>query len=594
MLPNDENREDKYYLPICREIQCGGLLDIKIKEDESLISAVCRRNKQHRYDKLYLKTFENFYMNEISLKKCTKCSKILEDDNIYKCIICDKLYCVSCIINDEHFKENNNNIKLISKCLKHDKKLVNCFDCLQKICLKCEDDKKDNKHSNHKILNKENAPTKQQIDTFKAEVERKLNSLENLFNSIEIWENQIFRKINILKQNIKNERDILIKLFNNNYTQKYKYFQDFSQLFEKNNNDFLDKFVETNDFKEKTKFMFDAIFYEKPKDIEEEEEPFLKAVGYIDSCEIITNFTNDSFLLFSDKKKEIALVKYIEEKQMYDTANYKIKFYKKIISLNYSDDYKKIYACSGEDLSVIIINFDPKANIFQISDENIKYDGIGHFKKCVYLKNTCLITITDKCIYIWNKNDVGSKKYIASTKNFDDLIYDVCKIDNEIVVFSQKEKINFFNLDTHHVIQVINNIDCANRLESLNVIKNCIFINGENGISIISNDTKELIQFIEFFDVNNQIIKIKDDEFLIYYCIDYIYILKIQFRDNNLILVKTSKIDTEDLYFTYSDIINEKLDELPSIKMFVNNNNIIIFQGHTLYLVQKKEGISFI
>lgn len=128
----------------------------------------------------------------------------------------------------------------------------------------------------------------------------------------------------------------------------------------------------------------------------------------------------------------------------------------------------------------------------------------------------------------------------------------------------------------------------------MNVIKNCIFINGENGISIISNDTKELIQFIEFFDVNNQIIKIKDDEFLIYYCIDYIYILKIQFRDNNLILVKTSKIDTEDLYFTYSDIINEKLDELPSIKMFVNNNNIIIFQGHTLYLVQKKEGISFI
>ena len=73
-----------------------------------------------------------------------------------------------------------------------------------------------------------------------------------------------------------------------------------------------------------------------------------------------------------------------------------INLNEKIASLNFSDDHKKIYACSNKNLKVIIIDFKPEKNIMEISSEEIKDNGFGHFKKCIQLENDLVLTITIK------------------------------------------------------------------------------------------------------------------------------------------------------------------------------------------------------
>ena len=398
MLQREEYEQRMYYLPICRDYNCNGLLDIKIDENEFFISAVCRKNPDHKYHKLYFKTFENDFLKKICLKQCNRCLKILENEDVYKCPQCNIIYCISCHIFDEHYKEKNNNFEIITKkCQRHNKTLDYCFDCREEICEDCMDNQKDNFHKRHRVINAKNKQTKNVCESFTEKVKVKLNDLDCLINSINNWENQLKQKINSLKQNIREEIEIIKKLLNFNfkYTHKYIYISNLNNYFaKKGDDDYFDKFIQTPDFKEKTKFIFNALFYLKPTKIVE--EAFLKKICSLDENGTIKNFTNDSFLIYNNSDNKIILAKYDNKNKIYDLNYCEINLNEKIASLNFSDDHKKIYACSNKNLKVIIIDFKPEKNIMEISNEEIKNNGLGHFKKCIHLKNDLVLTITNK------------------------------------------------------------------------------------------------------------------------------------------------------------------------------------------------------
>jgi len=607
MLQREEYGQNMCYLPICLEYKCNGLLDIKIDENEFLISAVCRKNPDHKYHKLYFKTFENYFLKKICLKQCNRCQKILENDDVYKCPQCNVIYCVSCYIYDEHFKEKNNNFEIITKnCQIHNKKLDYCFDCLEKICENCMDNKKDNFHKRHRVINANNKQTQNSNDSFREKVKIKLDDLKGLIDSINTWENDLKQKINSLKQNIREEIEIIIKLLSINfeYTQKYIYVSNLNNYFaKKGDNDFFEKFIQTPDFKEKTKFIFDALFYPKPTKIVE--EAFLKKICSLDQCGIIKNFTNDSFLICNNSDNKIILAKYDSKNKKYDINCCEINLNEKIASLNFSDDHKKIYACSNKNLKVIIIDFKPEKNIMEISNEEIKNNGLGHFKKCIHLKNDLVLTITIKCIYFWRKSNNDSKKYnIDFSINFDDSIYDIEKINSELIIFSQSGKINFFSLNEYNIIKIIKNIDCLYESDNFVIIKDYILVNCGIGIAIISINTKEIVQYIEVpcYNLYSKLAKSKNEEIFLYNYFKDISVLKFNLIENNLFLTEKIKVnefkydynddndgndDNDDLekYHSNNTNINDNLSIVNNL--IINNDNIIVFQKQQVSLLEK-------
>ena len=98
------------------------------------------KNNEHKGEKIYLKNFENSYLKEKTVNKCSKCSEILENDYKSKCKICNKVYCFSCFKDDEHIKMDINNIdikKNFQKCSNHNSKLsLYCIDC-KKTYVRC-------------------------------------------------------------------------------------------------------------------------------------------------------------------------------------------------------------------------------------------------------------------------------------------------------------------------------------------------------------------------------------------------------------------------------------------------------------------------
>ena len=127
-----------FYYPCCNEKECDGILNIKINDNNFSINCLCHKNNEHKRKNIYFKTFEQFYLKEVNIPRCSKCNISLENDFKYECKRCEKIYCGFCFVFDEHIKNNNNKEFLLinNKCPVHRKDLtLYCKNCHEHLCI---------------------------------------------------------------------------------------------------------------------------------------------------------------------------------------------------------------------------------------------------------------------------------------------------------------------------------------------------------------------------------------------------------------------------------------------------------------------------
>ena len=324
-----ESEESIYYIPICREDGCNGHLKILIEEENFIVKFICENNGDHKSDKLFFETFDRFYLKDNKIQKCFNCFQIIENKDKYKCNKCKRLYCSSCFLSDMHIQKNFKNLSIInSKCQEdNNEKNYYCLDCKEKVCLFCIRRNEENSpHKNHNIINiiKE-MPTTYQINTLKEKIKIKSEALETLIKSLTEWQNKLNQKIERIKQKLKCEISIYKKLFLNfniDYID-YTYYSNFNEIFnnlkslnvKEYKNKYLNLFMKSENFEEKTKYMFDFITIKESNLEVKEKKAKLKKYFKIGEDKFLDYFTGDLFLYgdfneYSDHKFLLKLLKY--------------------------------------------------------------------------------------------------------------------------------------------------------------------------------------------------------------------------------------------------------------------------------------------
>ena len=582
--------DNKYYIPSCRNKHCDGHLKISIDEEKFIINGICQKNKEHIFNNLYFETFERFYLKENIIQKCFKCYKNLETKNKYECKKCEKIYCSECFIFDEHIKENLKNLKLLTNRCPNDENILTfyCLDCKEKICSICfKINKEKSRHRNHKVINiLDIIPSKSQLELLKEKIIEKSNSFDSLINSLDEWQKELNKKIERIKQNLKNEIKIIKKLFFNfniDYIDyiHYSIFNEFFDGIKNFKNVYLEQFMKAYDFIEKTKNIFNYLTIKNKKQEIINKEVELKKCLSSKSCFILKKF-NEQYCLFNNYNSNIlSLISENNGKTCYLNKS-KIEFKEEIFRFNISIDRKNIYACLKNKKSINIFNYNSDDNTIKLTEEKIEIGENGHFNKCIHINNNCLLIIDDMSLYLFSKNNLNLKKFINTNKiTFETKIYDICQIDDKYSLISQKSKLIFINNENLKIEKEINKIDCLEKSDNLILIKDCILVNCKKGIAMISIKTKEMIQYI--FDDENL-----GDKSIAKSFDDYIYILnssgnllKYSFYDYNLILTEITEIEKPDDDSSSKDI------SFNNLYPFVLKDKIYFFNSYNIFILDK-------
>ena len=582
--------DNKYYIPSCRNKECDGHLKISIDEEKFIINGICQKNKEHIFNNLYFETFERFYLKENIIQKCFKCYKNLETKNKYECKKCEKIYCSECFIFDEHIKENLKNLKLLTNRCPNDENILTfyCLDCKEKICSICfKINKEKNRHRNHKVINIiDIIPSKSQLDILKEKIIEKSNTFDSLINSLDEWQKELNKKIERIKQNLKNEIRIIKKLFFNfniDYIDyiHYSIFNEFFDGIKNFKNVYLEQFMKAYDFIEKTKNIFNFLTSKNKKQEIINKEGELKKCLSSKNCFILKKF-NEQYCLFNNYNSHIlSLISENNGKACYLNKS-KTEFEEEIFRFNISIDRKNIYACLKNKKSINIFNYNSDDNTIKLTEEKIEIGENGHFNKCIHINNNCLLIIDDMTLYLFSKNKLNSQKFINTNKiTFETKIYDICKIDDKYALISQKSKLIIINNEILKIEKEINKIDCLEKSDNLIIIKDCILVNCKKGIAMISIKTKEMIQYI--FDDENL-----GDKSIVKSFDDYIYILnssgnllKYSFYDYNLILTEITEIEKPDDDSSSKDI------SFNNLYPFVLKDKIYFFNSYNIFILDK-------
>ena len=110
-----DNKNSKYYLPLCKENPCNGFLKLKFNINNFYFDYECSKNSSHKEKNIFFKTFERFYLKGKEFQKCSKCFSSLENDCIYKCQKCNEIYCSNCFTLDNHIKKDIKSLIQLSK-----------------------------------------------------------------------------------------------------------------------------------------------------------------------------------------------------------------------------------------------------------------------------------------------------------------------------------------------------------------------------------------------------------------------------------------------------------------------------------------------
>ena len=602
-MTEDENVELKYYLPICREKSCEGILKIKFDFNKFLIEYECTKNRNHKSKNIFFKTFERFYLKEKKVNNCSECFINLENDCIYKCKNCNKLYCSNCFTLDEHIKKSIKNLSQLStKCHNHNKELSNyCIDCDKNLCIFCINNT--DTHTNHNIKDiVDLMPSRHKINSLNDKIKKKSEYINKLINSIENWQKKFNQKIENLKQNLVNEIILIEKLYLNfnQYFQNYFYYTNFNNFyddFDNMNNEYLKKFSNSSKFKEQTEILTKFIFSN-----EKSSELIIKS-GYFDKLfefdvdGKIAKINDKYFFNYSYELKSVEIDRYRKDKEeIYFLEKSKIAFDYKIHSISVSTKSNKIYACLSNVRIVTIFKFDLKKKKMELCKEYIKAisntgNSSNQFNKCIELINDYVATSDNRGLSIWYCD--GNSKYYSRIQTYlIDVVDDLLLINDEYFISSQSndQTIIFYNLNNDLDKEIIlTEIDSIHSPDCLFLFKEYVIVNCSKGIALLSIKTKQLIQYIRNSPgYYNKKICIFDDKYI--YIMNYyskgIKLMKMEFKEG--IFIPAEKFKQIELDNKKADC-NFNIKKLPGLDILCVNNGDIITWGVNIYVLKEKD-----
>ena len=274
----------------------------------------------------------------------------------------------------------------------------------------------------------------------------------------------------------------------------YSYFHDFDKDMKYYNNSYLTKFVESKNFEMKTENIFDLLCSanKRPKKV----TAYLKEMYYrYRDNGFLENSDNKFMLLYSEEQKCFKII----STDNFDEISH-INFEDNILSLRYYPETKKIYISLYNKKAIRFIDYDSEKNSLNLRKELIEIDNVeDSFNYFFPLNGNNIITIDDYKIYLFGKDDSNKNgfKILKEKDLFSNNIYDVCKIYDKSLLFSDNNRLTFYNIENFEVEKIIENIDCKREDKSLILFKDIILVDCEEGIAMISSKNKEIIQYIQ-------------------------------------------------------------------------------------------------
>ena len=397
-------------------------------------------------------------------------------------------------------------------------------------------------------------------------------------------------KIDNIKQNLKNEIKLIEKIFSNynQYFLDYFYFLSFHHFYdniENINNKHLRKFKDSINFEEQTKILMNYI-------ISNNNEIKYKNVlikKLIDFGGIISKINDKYFFSYSYLSNIAEIDKYHKDKnEIYYLPKSKISFPDKIYSVSCSNKSNKIYACLNHRKAVAIFQYNLIKKTMNLCEEEIR--GLTynpHFNKCIELVDDYVATSEMDEINIWFKFQDDNKFYSNVRRLlFAPKINDILLINNNYFISShyESEIIVFYDINDSYKESIITDIKPYNYSNCLYLFNEYIIVNCINGISLISINTRQLVQFIEYskpYDDINQIFIGNDDNIYISDFSSETFLVKYEFRDGYFVIkekYKSIETDKKRAYF----LANSSLFKM----MCINDEDIIIW-GKNMWILEE-------
>ena len=577
--------------PSCAK--CKGLLNIRFNNNLYL-DFYCDQNENHKGEKIFFPTFDNFYLKEKKVDKCSKCNNYLlyeveynkykdKKEEVKEEVKEDKIFCVDCIQEKfESTKLDNVDLNFESnKCKLHNYNLNHyCIDCKKNICIFCIKEDEMENHKNHNIENLEDfIPTSKEIKDFQKKIKQKSEFYKELKYKINMWKNKIITKAEQLIQNLEKEILILERIiFNfNSKFMNYTYYNNFHYL--KNyvkdiNNEYLKKFNDNPDFRKQSLNLIDifSLFYPKKRSIE-----MLKTnvKSYYSLNYTIPEKINNKYYYDISDNTIVYYNKNTNKFKYYMKLN---DFKEKVYTTSLSLDKKIIYACLNDKKIVKFLYFDEKE--FSKKNQEIIDNGDvnSHFTKCIQLTGKYLATADDNSIKIWKDNNKEQfeleKKIVINTKTSDLLL-----INDEYFISSQPDKktIIIININSFEISNTILNIDCIDSQKSLLNFQNYIIINCLKGIQLLFKKTREITQNIQYFDD-----ELKNKDLYVYN--NRLYILEILEEYRSFKNSSNIKLGI----FEFFDGLLEKIQEYEKIQINDYNLKIMVMNDEQIFLLGKE------
>ena len=515
MLNDNDNDKSvlKYYYPFCKVKGCNGILKFQINEEKMNIDYICTKNSEHQKNNLYFNVFEKYYLKEgkENVYICCKCLYAISSNTIFKCKQCKNIYCEQCYLSDTHINDNLDNliykeqnkkkINLDQKCTKCNNNVCYCFDCNKKICIYCSDF-----HRKHKtIILGALSQNNESFNYLKNQVEEKSKINEELIYSIDEWENNLKKKLDILKNKLRNEINFLKKItfnfnpFLDNLIYYYNFWNIYYYLKNININN-IKKFKGSLGFEEQTRYITKLLLQ---KDFQVENK-----IGYVH----INNNIENSILHKIDENYYFTYGSFYDKTSLglrTIDENYNIQFNEKVCSISSSKDKKEIYLCLLEEKKVLICECNLALLTFILSKDEIMGNSLkykDHFNKCIQITNNYLATSDDTMISIWTRiidNIEKKKKEYINIINIklDTKISDLLSINDEYFISCQpiKKTISFINIPNFKEDKIIldDKFEFYKSENCLFLLNQYIAINCLKGIALIYIKTKEIVKYIE-------------------------------------------------------------------------------------------------
>jgi len=587
--------ENKIYLPKCKE--CDGLLSFTINPLNFTLNAECEFNEKHIYKNIFFKTFERFYLKEQEKYICSKCFLNLENAEIIKCEICNCIYCCRCYIDDVKLNCHKDIIYIKNKnnCNKHFSNFIgSCFTCKANVCINCI--KKDDAHKNHKTeIFLGTIPEFDEVEKLNQNFQNKIIYNNNIISKIDKWKSNILSKIEQLKQNLRDEISLFKKIINNyNYTfgnyMLYKSFKTVNDYFEKNRNEYLDKFNEDINFEKQTEVLINLFKCLGKKKFPENRHFYRTLKESYDNINLIEKTNNDCYIEYSEDKYLDICYYEKDEDEIYSALgdNKRMEFLEKIYSITNSTIENKILLCLLYNKNVKIIDYNIDEETFDINENEIidnSITRINNFYKCIQINKNNFLTSDSDFIKLWSDRSDHFEK--SKQIEISALTFDLLLVNDEYFISSQP-KIKTLTLykckDNLEQVKIIPDIDCIDSSHSLFKIKNeYILINCYKGIGLFFIRTKELTQYFECFDSNN--IKFSCDDKNNIYIISQKTIHSFLSTSYQIKMSIANIIDNEIVFIKEYDEFETKKENL---NITCLNQNIVLLWNNDSFICKEK------